>query len=263
MAIPFLKWPGGKRWFIEKYSQFLPGTYNRYIEPFLGGGSVFFSLTPHESILADVNQDLIDTYLAIRGSWEAVYKKLKVHQKKHKEDYYYKTRESNPRSIDAKAAKFIYLNRTCWNGLYRVNTSGKFNVPIGTKTSVLLSTDNFEETSNILRGAQIDCGDFEAIVDRSERDDFVFIDPPYTVKHSNNGFIKYNEKLFTWDDQVRLSKAVRRARDRGAQICLLNAEHDSIRELYPDFEHIPLSRKSLIAARSENRGNFSELLIRG
>src|SRR5699024_9439870 len=114
-----------------------------------------------------------------------------------------------------RAARFIYLNRTCWNGLYRVNKQGKFNVPIGTKVNVRLESDNFMLTSDILKKVDLLISDFENIVDGALEDDFVFADPPYTVAHNNNGFIKYNEKLFSWSDQVRLRDAIIRARERG------------------------------------------------
>ncbi len=132
-AIPFLKWAGGKRWLTKTNLNLFPISYNRYIEPFLGSGAVFFNLHPKESVVSDINADLINTYLAIRTDWEKVCDKLKKHEKRHSQEYYYEMRGSNPYSISGRAAKFIYLNRTCWNGLYRVNLKGIFNVPIGTK----------------------------------------------------------------------------------------------------------------------------------
>lgn len=262
MVTPFLKWAGGKRWFVEKYSHYFPKSFNRYIEPFLGSGSVFFSIQPKDSILSDTNKELIETYEAIRDSWCKVYSTLKYHQKNHSTDYYYKVRSAKPRTAHTRAARFIYLNRTCWNGLYRVNSKGKFNVPIGTKSSVLLDTDNFEVTSRILKKPVLASDDFEKIINVAQKNDFVFVDPPYTVNHSSNGFIKYNEKLFTWEDQIRLAESIKRAYKRGATVCLLNADHQSIRDLYLEFEQIPLSRKSVIAANSKHRGTFSELLVR-
>ena len=184
---------------------------------YFGSGAVFFALRPKSSILSDVNKELIETYLAIKNDWDRVFNVLKIHHKNHNAKYYYKIRNSKPKTLFSRAARFIYLNRTCWNGLYRVNLKGEFNVPIGTKTAVLLETDDFV-VSQLLQNAQLIHNDFEVIVDQAEDGDLLFVDPPYTVKHSDNGFIKYNEELFHWDDQVRLSKCLNRAKDEGQKL---------------------------------------------
>lgn len=131
--IPFLKWAGGKRWFVEHTADLIPTFSGRYFEPFLGSGAIFFHLSPKGAVLSDSNTDLIKTYQAIRDDWEAVLFLLELHHRKHCKDYYYSIRSSEPSDKVEAAARFIYLNRTCWNGLYRVNLKGKFNVPIGTK----------------------------------------------------------------------------------------------------------------------------------
>src|SRR5262249_44908144 len=147
------------------------------------------------------------------------------------------------------------LNRTCWNGLYRVNLNGDFNVPIGTKNSVLLDTDNFGKISQLLATTELRCQDYEATIDATAEGDLIFADPPYTVKHNHNGFLKYNESIFSWDDQKRLHSALVRAKIRGAHILLLNADHRSVRDLYRGFgEHRILSRKSVLAADPAYRG---------
>jgi DNA adenine methylase len=212
--IPFLKWAGGKRWFVQRALERMPRKFDRYVEPFLGGAAVYFALRPKAALLADTNARLIETYEAVQSDWSRVDRELKRHQAAHSRDYYYLERERSRRTAFTRAAQFIYLNRTCWNGLYRVNLNGTFNVPIGTKTAVVLDTDDFEEVSTLLSGATLKCCDFEEVLDECARGDFVFVDPPYTVKHNMNGFIKYNEKLFSWDDQVRLRDAVARAADR-------------------------------------------------
>jgi len=143
--VPFLKWPGGKRWLVSRYGYFFPRHFRRYIEPFLGGGSVYFYLQPNNSLLGDINQELINAYCAVRDNWKKIEKLLHFHQANHCNDYYYFMRESQPSDPIEKAARFIYLNRTCFNGVYRVNQDGKFNVPKGTKDSVVLGTDNFKE----------------------------------------------------------------------------------------------------------------------
>jgi len=262
---PFLKWAGGKRWLVNKAAELLPeaNQFNRYIEPFLGGGAVFFHLQPGNGLLSDVNDDLINAYIVIRDYWEDLLDLLNKYDKRHSKDFYYKVRSSRPRTQLNKAARFIYLNRTCWNGLYRVNRKGEFNVPIGSKTKVLLSEDNFSEVSNILQNIEIRVCDFEHSINQANEGDFVFIDPPYTVKHNLNGFVKYNETIFTWDDQVRLKDAIIRATNRGAEILLLNADHQSIKNLYIGIGNkTTLNRASVIAGDASARGIYSELAIK-
>lgn len=259
---PFLKWAGGKRWFVRHYSQLLPQEYNRYIEPFLGGGAVFFHLKPELSTLGDANTDLIDTYSAIKMDWKEVFSALEIHQELHCKEHYYKIRDSETNNLYEKAANFIYLNRTCWNGLYRVNLKGKFNVPIGSKSKVILDDDNFQNISECLKNASLLNKDFEYLIDQADQDDLIFVDPPYTVRHNQNGFIKYNEKLFSWDDQERLYYSLKRALRRGAKIVGTNAYHDSVKDLYKDtFELSFAERSSTISSNLSNRKKFEELII--
>lgn len=259
--VPFLKWAGGKRWLIPHAESLFPASFDRYIEPFLGGGAVFFHLKPNSAILADINCELIDTYKAIRDDWRLVINHLKRHQKKHSNQYYYEIRASKPRSPATKAARMLYLNRTCWNGLYRVNLRGEFNVPIGTKDTIFLDSDNFPALADLLQGVKLACRDFEWAIDQATEGDFIFIDPPYTVKHNLNGFIKYNETLFAWKDQIRLRDAVDRAVRKGAKAVVLNAAHDSVRELYGAYRQIELSRASVLSGKPEGRGLYGELAI--
>lgn len=234
----------------------------RYIEPFLGGGAVFFALQHQNSLLSDVNTELINAYVAIREDYERVYSLLKLHQARHSADYFYQMRDYRPLCEFRKAARFIYLNRTCWNGLYRVNRQGQFNVPIGTKTSVLMPTDDWHQLSKLLATAEIACSDFECTITMAEEGDLVFADPPYTVKHNHNGFIKYNDSLFSWNDQIRLRDALWAAKCRGARIILTNANHESIRELYQKHFHLEsVTRASVLAGSAAHRGRYEELLI--
>ena len=261
-SVPFLRWAGGKRWLTSSHSSLFPETFERYIEPFLGSGSVYFHLKPKQAILSDLNEELISSYKAIKENWQQVYALLEVHSGLHCSEYYYQVRASTPISSEAKAARFIYLNRTCWNGLYRVNGSGKFNVPIGTQKKALLDTDNFEILSKQFKDVDFLSDDFEVVIDNAKTGDFVFVDPPYTVKHNLNGFIGYNEKIFHWDDQIRLSECLKRANARGCLVMLTNANHSSIKELYEDdFEIEELSRSSTIAGISSNRGVYEEIVI--
>lgn len=260
---PFLRWAGGKRWLVFKYSHFFPKEYNCYIEPFLGSGSVFFHLIPNNAILSDYNQDLITTYQVIKEYPNELLKVLKRHARRHSKEYYYEIRSKKLRSKIEISARFIYLNRTCFNGIYRVNQQGGFNVPFGERYNVLLDTDDFIGISNLLQNKEIICSDFEKTIQRAEEGDFLFIDPPYTVTHNNNGFVQYNEKLFSWEDQVRLAKCAIDAKNRGVLVLLTNANHQKIQELYKDnFELVEVSRYTSISGKAKSRKSYGELLIK-
>ncbi|WP_301154116.1 DNA adenine methylase [Metapseudomonas otitidis] len=264
--VPFLKWAGGKRWFVHKHSHLLPQSFGRYIEPFLGAGSVFFHLQPETALLGDMNAELIQAYRGIQQDWRRIESSLKYRQRAHRADpeYYYRVRDMSPSNSVQRASRLIYLNRTCFNGIYRVNLDGKFNVPRGSKDSVLLNTDNFEEMSLLLKRAELRVSDFENLIAAAIEGDFVFADPPYTVRHNYNGFIKYNEILFSWKDQQRLANALLKAARRGVKVICTNANHESVRSLYEfdEFEQIQVSRNSSISAKSSSRKNFEELIVR-
>jgi DNA adenine methylase len=261
---PFLKWAGGKRWLFDSGQFSFPAYPGRYIEPFLGGGAAFFSTRPSNAILSDANMRLIELYSAIRDELADFEQFLRAHASAHSKEYYYEMRDRVFNTRPARAAQFLYLNRTCWNGLYRENLKGKFNVPIGTKQTVIFEADNFAEWSDALRDTRIECRDFEDAIDEARSGDFVFVDPPYTVRHNMNGFVKYNQNIFAWDDQVRLRDALKRASARGAMFALTNADHESVRELYSGFgRHQQLTRHSVIAAKSAHRSRSTELLITG
>lgn len=259
---PFLKWAGGKRWLASRVIELATPIRGRYIEPFLGGAAIFFALRPSRAILSDVNAELVNAYSAVKADHERVFSLLRTHQFRHSTQYYYQMRDYKPRCEYRQAARFIYLNRTCWNGLYRVNRQGRFNVPIGTKTAVLMPTDDWTKVSQLLASAEINCSDFEASISAADEGDLVFADPPYTVKHNFNGFIKYNDSLFSWNDQIRLRDALLAAKRRGAKIILTNANHESIRELYKkDFDLESVARASVLAGSAAHRGRYEELLI--
>lgn len=263
-VLPFLKWAGGKRWLSPLAIKLRGMEIRRYFEPFLGSGAMFFGVEPQIAYLSDTNADLVDTYKALQQDWSSVLNKLREHDRKHCADYYYKIRAQSPIKMHTRAARFIYLNRTCWNGLYRVNRFGVFNTPIGTKLRAVLETDDFELVSKRLKEVRLSVSDFEKSIDMSGKGDLVFADPPYTVRHQYNGFIKYNERLFSWMDQERLCGALIKAKRRGAAIICTNADHKSIRELYgADFELTPVKRYSAIAGSGGVRGNYAELLVTG
>jgi DNA adenine methylase len=260
--VPFLKWAGGKRWLTNRYSRLLPKEFETYIEPFLGSAAVFFHLRPERAILADKNLELINVYRQIRQNWRKVHMALRRHQSLHDKVYYYKERGRQHRAAHERAAQFLYLNRTCWNGLYRVNMRGEFNVPIGTKSAVLMDTDDFAATAAVLRQARLKVCDFEATLAQASAGDFAFIDPPYITRHNFNGFVKYNEEIFSWKDQERLASSVKDAAGRGAKLLVTNAAHESIHELYGGIGvHLELNRASILAADSSNRGVTTEIAI--
>jgi DNA adenine methylase len=260
---PFLKWAGGKRWLVDKHAHLFKVDHERFIEPFVGSGAVFFSLLPQKAIIGDKNERLIEVYRAIKECWEKVDALLREHHKKHSPAYYYEMRAKRMRKPESRAAQFIYLNRTCWNGLYRVNQNGEFNVPIGTKQNVILPTDDFERVSSHLQCVELIAGDFELAMNKAKVGDFVFVDPPYTIKHNYNGFLKYNESIFSWEDQLRLCDSVKAAVARGAQVLVTNACHHSIQKIYDGIgEATILDRASVIAGKTAARGRYEEVVIK-
>lgn len=259
---PFLKWAGGKRWLFDSKQFCLPPFEGCYFEPFLGGGAAFFANQPANAFLSDANARLIELYTVVRDDLEEFVCKLKKHAEAHSKEYYYEIRARKMNKPATRAAQFLYLNRTCWNGLYRENLRGQFNVPIGTKQTVIFETDDFPSWSNALSRKTITCQDFEATIDQAEHGDFIFADPPYTVRHNTNGFVKYNQNIFAWEDQIRLRNALERAALRGAQFAVTNADHESIRDLYAGFgTHRQVRRHSIIAGQSAHRSLSTELLV--
>lgn len=259
---PFLKWAGGKRWLRHRFPVKPSEIRGRYIEPFVGSGAIFFDLCPGAAIIADRNEALISTYQAIADSPKLVRRYLAELSKLHPDEHYYQIRSAQFRSKARMAAKFLYLNRTCWNGLYRVNRKGEFNVPRGTKTQIISPEDDFVGWSRALSHAQILCQDFEDTISLAGEGDLVYCDPPYTVHHNKNGFLKYNETMFSWDDQKRLRSCLSEASKRGASVIVSNADHQSITDLYSDFgTHFPLDRASVISGESTGRGRYKELLV--
>ena len=263
-ATPFLKWAGGKRWLTSSDQLPKPLSFERYLEPFLGGGAVFFSLSPKSAIISDVNVELIELYQVMKDNPDDLQLAMSRHQLRHSSDYYYEVRSLVPNSRLERAARTLYLNRTCWNGLYRVNRKGEFNVPIGTKDKVVFAGEDFRDISNALVGADIRCSDFEQTINTAKHGDFLFVDPPYTVQHNNNGFVKYNEHIFSWSDQERLRDAVKRALARGVAVVVTNADHASVRKLYEGVcSYRPVSRASVLSGDPSFRCKTTEALFFG
>ena len=258
---PFLKWAGGKQWLAQRLIPLIRSNAGKYIEPFLGGGAVFFSARPQNAWLSDCNQELVDTYQAIRKNAEAVIRRLR--SLSYTEECYYRVRDSRPRSPAGRAARFIYLNRTCWNGLYRVNRDGDFNVPMGSFENEpdFVVADRLRAAKKALQDAKILCQDFEDSCEPAEAGDTVYLDPPYTVAHGENGFLRYNELVFSWEDQERLADSTQRLRRKGCRVIVTNADHPSIIGLYAGFSIMRIVRKSLVAGKVSKRRPVSELLI--
>lgn len=258
---PFLRWAGGKRWLASSGSTTFPET-ERYIEPFLGGGAIFFSQNASNALLSDLNPYLINAYRWMRDDPVGLFQGLQAHFDRHTSAFYYSVRKQLGYETLADAVAFIYLNRACFNGLFRVNLAGKFNVPIGTKLFALRDCGEFLSWSEKLGTAEIVVADFEAIIDRCAEGDFLFVDPPYTVKHNGNGFIEYNEKIFSWDDQIRLAACLSRASDRGVEFLLTNGDHENVRALYSDrYPLVAQGRGSEMAGKAAHRGQTTELLV--
>lgn len=259
---PFIKWAGGKRWLVRDRPLLFDVPFDRYFEPFIGGGAVFFALCPKAAIISDVNEELVNTYRAIKADWYAVWIELERMQVAHSKEFYYKTRVSKPDTPTGKAARFLYLNRTCWNALYRVNRRGEFNVPIGTKTDILIGGE-LSAYAAALENTEIRACDFGQTMQLAGRGDLVFVDPPYTVKHNVNGFLKYNQTLFSWEDQLRLKDEVVAAKARGAKVLVSNAAHESVKHLYRDVgETLILERASVISGKSVGRKREQEILVK-
>ncbi|WP_330252917.1 Dam family site-specific DNA-(adenine-N6)-methyltransferase [Nocardia sp. NBC_00565] len=260
---PILRWAGGKRWLLPTIKSILGDVVvNNYHEPFLGGAAVFLGTSySGRAFLSDVNSELIEVYECIRDDYERVSKILASHV--NTAEHYYQTRDEVPGTSLERAARFIYLNHTSFNGIYRVNLSGKYNVPYGRRESINMPTlDILKTISDRLQNVQLKAQDFECCIENIEPGDLVFLDPPYTVAHNNNGFVKYNQKLFSWDDQLRLSNLIDKIKKENSYYILSNAAHDSIAELFEKGDRLVVTqRKNAVGGASSARGYASEYLF--
>lgn len=259
-SAPLLKWPGGKRALVEDILALLPTTFARYYEPFLGGGALYFALSPSGSILADTNLELINCYRQVRDCPELVIAHLT--RLKNTATEYYAIRSSLPSDEAARAARLIYLMTLSFNGIYRVNLRGEFNVPYGHKTYLAVCDPvKIYTASAALSSSRLLCADFEASLADAEKGDLVYLDPPYTVAHGNNGFVKYNAKIFSWNDQLRLARVATELDQRGCHVVISNADHPSIERLYSNFRVRRISRASVIAASAGYRRSITECIF--
>jgi DNA adenine methylase len=258
---PFLKWTGGKQWLAAVAAQLLPieGAH-RYVEPFVGGGSVFFALNARNGVLGDLNPELIDAYIGVRDDAERVIATLRSFP--YERTFYEAMRRRHPRLPYTKAARMIYLNKTAFNGMYRVNLRGEFNVPFGRFINpTICQSDRIRAASRALQGIDLRVDDFEALIRDTESGDLVYLDPPYITGHTNNGFLKYNAPLFSWDDQKRLARnAVELAR-RDVAVVVSNSDHHDVTALYKGFFRYCIVRNSLIGGRGSQRGPVQEALL--
>ena len=266
MSGAFLKWAGSKKWFVDQLGTSLPTEFNRYIEPFLGSGSVFFYLQPKNALLCDVNQELIDTYLSVKNDVRSVIYDLQDHVDNHSENYYYMLRShtEEPGSSEA-AARMIYLNKACFNGIYRVNADGIFNVPFGKKKKITIDYNGLLASSAALQNAKISCQDFAKTIGQARKGDFLFCDPPYAIKGTNESFVGYTQNCFDWNSQVKLADSLLKAKKRGVKVLMTNAAHESIISLYPkdEFQSVIMNRKCMIAGAGEKSKSFNELIVWG
>jgi DNA adenine methylase len=257
---PLFRWPGGKRWLIPSLLGLLPDFTGRYFEPFLGGAALFLGLQPADAFLTDSNPDLVNCYRAIRdtpGEVAACLQRLPLD-----EQSYYAVRSSVPSDPAARAARFIYLTSLAFNGIYRVNRNGEFNVPYGGRQYPWLRDPALlDPYTAALQRAELAPADFEEAVRSAGAGDLVYFDPPYTVAHSNNGFQRYNNRIFQWRDQVRLARVATTLAQTGCHVLISNAHHESIASLYPGFNRVEVSRSSTMAADAAKRNKTSEYIL--
>lgn len=263
-AAPFLKWAGGKRSIIDDLKAHLPKEFNDYYEPFLGGGALFFELSPRtrRAVLSDSNLDLMLTYTVVKKHPEALIEHLEEHAKKHDEKYYYVVRSQHGLQESVKiAARFIYLNRTAYNGLYRVNKSGQFNVPVGSYTDPnIVQRERIYACSDALSVAELQCREFDTI--NPQAGDLVYCDPPYYPLDSIS-FTGYTKLDFNQEDHIRLRDLALRLHEKGVKVMLSNSDTPFTRELYSSkvFNVVTVQAPRNINSVGTKRGAISELLI--
>lgn len=260
---PLLRWAGGKRWLVPEIRELLTGIQvRRYHEPFVGGGSVFFALEPRgRAFLSDLNMELITVYREVRDNHAAVADLLSGYE--NTSECYYAARSQQPQTDAELAARFIFLNHTSYNGIYRVNLKGEYNVPYGNRANVNMPDAAWLElASRALTGVELRALSFETALGDVSEGDLVFLDPPYTVAHNNNGFVKYNQHLFSFSDQELLADRIKEISARGARFILTNAAHASIDKLFsPLGRKITVSRGNRVGGLQAGRGRVEEFVF--
>lgn len=263
---PFLKWAGGKQRLLTQYESYFPPTdgVRHYFEPFIGSAAVFFHKRYPAATLSDQNGKLIEVYQLIRDDVDEVIAALQVHQ--NESDYYYAIRAQNPADLKPaeRAARLIYLNKTCYNGLYRENSSGEFNVPFGRyKNPKICNEDRLRAASAALQGVKLQVDDFESVVTTAVAGDFVYFDPPYVPLSPTSSFTSYNKHGFGQADQERLAETVARLTKKDVSVMLSNSSAELVYELYgrSSYRLIEIQARRNINSKANRRGPVKELLI--
>lgn len=269
---PVVKWAGGKRQILEKLKANLPEKFNNYFEPFIGGGALLFDLAPKNATINDVNQELLAIYTCLKDDelYRLMLEELDKHEKNHSEEYYYHVREwdRDPRfelePLWKRAARAIYLNKSCFNGLYRVNAKGYFNVPSAKKEHVVTySKANMEEIHEYFKDDNVTIlsGDFVEATRNAHEGDFVYFDPPYDSWEDEESFTAYSKFDFNKDDQRRLADCFKDLTNRGVKCMLSNHNTAYINELYNGFNIQVIKAKRMINANAAGRGAVEEVII--
>lgn len=258
---PFLRWAGGKKWLIKRIKGAIDiEAYSSYHEPFVGGGALLFFFHPKKAYISDANEQLILTYIVVRDNIHDVIDIISDFGKG--EDAYYRVRAMKTEEPIVQAARFIYLNQMSYNGIYRVNSKGEYNVPWGKRLKYEFDFNNLRNVSKYLQRVSIQTMDFGESIKSVRKNALVFLDPPYTLSKIDNGFIQYNKKTFTLEDQKRLSEIIDQIKSRGAFYILTNADHEIIRKVFDKKDKvIPVTRKSTIGGKNANRGQYEECIF--
>lgn len=268
---PILKWVGGKRQLLTEISPLIPKNPTLYIEPFIGGAAVLLNTQPQRARINDFNEELINVYITVRDNPDELLKQLRVHEEKNSRDYYYETRaldrEPSFRELTnvERAARIIYLNKTCYNGLFRVNAAGQLNVPYGRyKHPNIVNEPAIRALSTYLNNdIDIRCGDFATALEDLPEGSFVYLDPPYMPISATSAFTGYTEGGFSYDEQVRLRDECIKLKEQGIAFLQSNSDCDEIRDLYDEFTIRTVQAKRAINSNGEGRGAVSEVLISG
>lgn len=267
---PVLKWAGGKRRLLEQFKPHFPSEFKRYFEPFFGGGAVFFWLFNRRLLedtpifLNDVNPELVNFYNVLRDDCESLIVQLEEHAQKHDETHYYQTRAQNQEQMKPvpRAARLFYLNRTCFNGLYRENSRGEFNVPMGRyKRPAISDPEKLRRAAGALQHTRFSLGGFEEATRTAKAGDLVYFDPPYVPLNTTSRFTSYTRENFTLDDQKRLAQTFRELSKRGVKVLLSNSDTPVVRELFKGFEQHQIMAPRAINSKADRRHKVSELLV--
>lgn len=265
---PFLKWAGGKSQLLPQLSEMLPQKFNRYFEPFVGGGALFFYLRPSKATISDANIELYNAYFVVKNDLQPLITRLEWFQRQRiSRALYERWRRIDGEKLapEKRAARFIFLNKTCYNGLYRVNKQGRFNVPFGKYRQMpsLFDKTNLIEVRNLLRDTEIMLASYETPLQRAEPNDFVYLDPPYSVDPDALGFTSYTKESFSASDQRRLSQKFKELDRRGCFLMLSNSNTKLVRELYADYEATTVEIESgrMINCIGSERKGYRELVV--